>query len=64
MNEFVHTTLGFCFWDIPALIVLIAMIVVLVLHIIKQKRREKEFEDELSEKTANQTKYSSRTRNV
>lgn len=55
MNEFVHTTLGFCFWDIPALIVLIAIIVVFVVHVIRQNRREKEFEDELSERSAKNT---------
>ena len=49
MYEFVHTKLGFCFWDIPALIVLIAIIAV---HVIRQKRRENEFEDELSDKMA------------
>lgn len=52
MNSFVHTTLGFCFWDIPALIVLIVMAVVLIVHMVKQNRREKEFEDELSDLTA------------
>lgn len=55
MNEFVHTTLGVCFWDIPALIVLIAIIVVFVVHVVKQNRREKEFEDELAERSANST---------
>lgn len=52
MYEFVHTKLGFCFWDIPALIVLIAIIAVFVVHVIRQKRRENEFEDELSDKMA------------
>lgn len=52
MYEFVHTKLGFCFWDIPALIVLIAIIAIFVVHVIRQKRRENEFEDELSDKMA------------
>ena len=52
MYEFVHTKLGFCFWDIPALIVLIAIIAVFVVHVIRQNRRENEFEDELSDKMA------------
>ena len=52
MYEFVHTKLGFCFWDIPALIVLIAIIAVFGVHVIRQKRRENEFEDELSDKMA------------
>ena len=55
MNEFVHTTLGFCFWDIPALIVLIIMAVVLIGHMIKQNKREKDFEDELSDMSATHT---------
>ena len=54
MYEFIHTKLGFCFWDIPALIVLIAIIAVFVVHVIRQKRRENEFEDELSDKMAQQ----------
>ena len=37
MYEFVHTKLGFCFWDIPALIVLIAIIAIFVVHVIRQK---------------------------
>ena len=45
MYEFVHTKLVFCFWDIPALIVLIAIIAIFVVHVIRQKRRENEFED-------------------
>ena len=52
MHEYFHTKFGFCMWDIGALIVLIAMIVVLVVHIIRQKKREQDFEDELSEKMA------------
>ena len=52
MYEFVHTKLGFCFWDIPAQIVLIAIIAIFVVHVIRQKRRENEFEDELSDKMA------------
>ncbi len=52
MHEYFHTKFGFCMWDIGALIVLIAMVVILVVHIVNQKKREQEFEDELSEKMA------------
>ena len=52
MHEYFHTTFGFCLWDVAALIVLVAMVVVLVAHIIRQKKRERDFEDELSEKMA------------
>ena len=45
-----HTLLGFCWWDLPALIILIAIIVVLVIRHRKQKRREQELEDAIAEK--------------
>ena len=47
-----HTQFGFCPWDIAALLVLVAMVVVLVVHNIRQKKRERDFEGELSEKLA------------
>lgn len=52
---FAHTSLGFCMWDIPALIVLAAMVVVFAVHRHKQKKREKDFEDQLAELTADET---------
>lgn len=52
---FAHTSLGFCIWDIPALIVLIAVIVVFIAHRHNQKKREKDFEDQLAEKLAKNT---------
>lgn len=52
MHEYFHTRFGFCMWDIGALILLVAMVVVLVVHIIRQKKRENDLEDELSEKMA------------
>lgn len=61
MHEYFHTTFGFCLWDICALIVLVAMVVVLVVHIVKQKKRERDFEDELSEKLANEDVHSNTT---
>lgn len=48
-----NITLGWCAWDLPALIVLIAMIVVFVVHRIKLKKREKNFENELADRWAN-----------
>ena len=52
MSEMIHTTLGFCMWDIPALIILLAMVVVLIVHMVKQKKREKSMEDELASSMA------------
>ncbi|MCQ2547087.1 MAG: hypothetical protein MJ161_06035 [Clostridia bacterium] len=45
-----HTLLGYCWWDLPALIILIAVIVVLVVRHRKLKKREQELEDAISEK--------------
>ena len=55
MHEYFHTKFGFCLWDIGALIVLAVMIIVLVVHMARQKKRESDFEDELSAKMAHQT---------
>lgn len=52
---FSHSVLGLCAWDLPALIVLIAMVVVFVVHRHKQKKRENEFEDELTDRLAQET---------
>lgn len=52
---FTHSTLGFCIWDIPALIVLIAIVVVFIVHRHNQKKREKDFEDQLAERWADKS---------
>ena len=44
-----HTRLGFCWWDLPALIVLLAVIVIFLVKHHNQKTDEKELEDSLSE---------------
>ena len=54
MHEYFHTRFGFCLWDIGALIALAAMVIVLVVHIVRQKKREKDLEDGRSEKMADQ----------
>ncbi|MDE7325809.1 MAG: hypothetical protein K2N63_05980 [Lachnospiraceae bacterium] len=43
-----HTTLGFCKWDIFALIVLVAVTVVFAVQQHKLKKRQKELEEQLS----------------
>lgn len=50
LYQFIHNSLGLCFWDIPALLVGIMMIVVFAVHRHNQKKREKDFEEELEEK--------------
>lgn len=52
---FEHTILGFCWWDIPALIVLIVVIVVFVWKHHDMKKQEKELEDKIAELYANDT---------
>ena len=48
MHQYFHTTLGFCLWDVLALIVLVVIVAVLAVHIYRQKKRQNEFEDELA----------------
>ena len=50
-----HTRFGFCWWDIPALIVLLIVIVVFVVKRHGQKKEEKELEDQLSSRYADDT---------
>lgn len=52
---FSHSFLGLCAWDLPALIVLLAMIVVFVVHRHNMKKREDEFEDELAARWADES---------
>lgn len=47
-----HTSFGWCTWDLPSLIVLIAMVVIFALHRYQQHKREKNYEDELADKMA------------
>ena len=56
MHEYFHTRFGFCLWDVGALAALAAMVVVLTVHIVRQRKRERDFEDELSEKMAEQSR--------
>lgn len=44
-----HTVLGFCWWDIPAAIALIAVIVVFIVKHREMKRIEEDLENEVSE---------------
>lgn len=46
---FGHTTLGFCWWDIPALIVLIVVIVAFAVKHHNMKKEESNLEDQISE---------------
>ena len=50
-----HSRLGFCWWDLLALVALVVVVVFFVIHYRKMKRHEKELEDELSALYANDT---------
>lgn len=52
MHQYFHTVLGFCPWDLAALLVLAAVIVLAVLYIRKQKQRQRDLEEDLAEKAA------------
>lgn len=43
-----HYALGWCVWDLPALIILVAGIVAVIVHRNKIKKRERELNDELA----------------
>ena len=43
-----HTTLGFCWWDLPALIILIVVIVAFAWKHHDMKKQEKDLEDQIS----------------
>ena len=55
MHQYFHTQFGFCLWDIAALLVLAVIVIVLVVHTSRQKKREMDFENELGEKLANES---------
>ena len=44
-----HTVLGFCWWDIPALIILLSVIAVFIKKHHDMKKLENELEDQLEE---------------
>lgn len=50
-----HTVLGFCWWDLLALIVLLVAIIVYVVKRHDMKKEEKELEDQISELYADDT---------
>ncbi|PWJ50187.1 hypothetical protein [Faecalicatena contorta] len=50
-----HTVLGFCWWDLPALIVLIVVIAAFAVKHHNMKKEEKDLEDQLSELYTDET---------
>lgn len=52
MHEYLHSRFGFCLWDVGSLVILVLMVAVLAVHIVRQRKRERDFEDELSAQMA------------
>lgn len=52
---FSHSFMGLCAWDLPALLVLVLMIVLFAGHRYKMRKREREYEDELSDRWAGES---------
>ncbi len=52
MHEYFHTRFGFCLWDIGAAAALAAIVIILVVHTVRQRKREQDFEAELSAQMA------------
>lgn len=48
--EFAHNSIGVHFWDLPALLVGVILIVVLIVHSRNQKKRDDDFDKERNEK--------------
>lgn len=46
---FAHTKLWFCWWDLPAAIILIAIAVIFIVRHHRMKKQEKRLEDYLAE---------------
>ena len=44
---FAHTSLGFCWWDLLALILLAAVIVIFIVKIRKQKNEANDLQDQI-----------------
>lgn len=52
---FEHSVFGFCWWDLPAAIILIAVIAVFVWKHHDMVKQEKDLEDQMSELYADDT---------
>ena len=52
---FEHSVLGFCWWDLPALIVLILVVVAFIWKHHDMKKQERDLEDQISKLYADDT---------
>lgn len=50
LHQALHAQSGICLWTLLAIIAFLIMVVIFVVHLVKQNRREYKFEKELEEK--------------
>ena len=50
LHQQIHDTYGMCLWTILAFIVFAIMIVITIIHIAKQKRRDDKFDNKMEDK--------------
>lgn len=50
LYNFVHDSLGMHFWELPALLAGVITLVELIVHSYNQKKREKKFEEDRTER--------------
>jgi hypothetical protein len=43
-----HTKFGFCWWDLAALVVLVAVVVIFVMKYVNMKTKQRDLEDQVS----------------
>lgn len=48
--EFVHNSIGIHFWDLPAFLAAVLLVIVLIVHSRNEKKRESSFEEARKEK--------------
>ena len=57
-----HTKLGFCWWDLLALLILLAVVIVYLVRRHNLKKEQKDLEDQLSDLYAEDSVKESNTR--
>lgn len=53
LHQTLHAQYGICLWTLLALIVFLIMVVIFILHLYRQSRREYKFEKKLEENAGN-----------
>ena len=59
---FSHTVLGFCWWDLLALLILLAVVIVYLVRRHNLKKEQKDLEDQLSDLYAEDSVKENNTR--